>query len=100
MKYSGFVENCQFEKVNIYFIHRPATKRNKDTALIAFLMFSIFYEHDVKVESSQFVELLVQSGLALATIKNYISSLKSKLNTLGNKTIAFNSPRLYCNYSS
>jgi hypothetical protein len=65
---------------------------------MAFLMFSIFHELDVKdvqiFKLLEFIEVLVQRGLAVATIKNYISSLKSKLNTLGIKTIAFNSPRL------
>jgi integrase len=84
--------------------HRPATKRNQDTALSALVMFLIFHELEIKnitpVILLAFIEFLSHSGLAVVTIKNYISSLKSKLNYLGVKTSAFASPRVNLSLTS
>jgi integrase len=78
--------------------YRPATRRNHDTAFMAFLMYAIFYELSIKnieiFSLLAFIEFLVDSKLTVATIKNYISALKAKLNALGIKTAAFHSPRV------
>jgi hypothetical protein len=78
--------------------HRPATKRNQQMALHAFLMFLIFHELPVKniqiFTVLAFIEFLAFSKFSPPTIKNYISSIKSKLNILGIKTRAFQSPRV------
>jgi integrase len=78
--------------------HRPATKKNQDTAIIAFLMFLIFHELSVvdihTFTVLAFIEFLAASKLSVSTIKNYISSIKSKLNILGIKATAFYSPRV------
>jgi integrase len=65
---------------------------------MAFLMFSIFYELDVKniqpFAVLAYIEFLLYSELSVATIKNYLSSLKTRLNNLGINTAAFNSPKI------
>jgi hypothetical protein len=51
--------------------YRPTTRRNQDAAIIAFVMYAIFHEIDIKNVQS-FMLLAVKSKLAIATIKNYI----------------------------
>jgi hypothetical protein len=70
--------------------YRPTTRRNQDAAFMAFVMYAIFHEIDIRNVQIfmllAFVEFLVDSKLAIATIKNFISSLKARFNMLGLKT--------------
>jgi hypothetical protein len=78
--------------------YRPTTRRNQDAAFMAFVMYAIFHEIDIRNVQIfmllAFVEFLVDSKLAIATIKNYISSLKARFNMLTLKTGEFQSPKL------
>jgi hypothetical protein len=64
--------------------YRPTTKRNQDATVMAFGMYAIFHKIDIRNVQIfmllAFIEFLVDSKLAIATIKNYISSLKAIFN--------------------
>jgi integrase len=61
-------------------------------------MFCIFFEIEVKSINSfnilAFIEFLIESQLSVPTVKNYISSLKSRFKALGVRVAAFESPRV------
>jgi hypothetical protein len=67
--------------------YRPTTRRNQDAAIKAYIMCCIFFEIEVKSINSfnllAFIKFLIESQLSVPTIKNYISSLKSRFKPLG-----------------
>ena len=60
---------------------RPGTRKNWNSCQLVFLQFCLFYKVDWESpgldDIGAFLELLVQSGKALGTIKNYISAIKA-----------------------
>jgi integrase len=78
--------------------YRPSTRRNQDTALMALALFTVYFDLDLKnmqlFSLLAFVEFLVDSKLTVATIKNYLTSLKSKFKLLGLPITVFDSPKL------